>query len=131
MPRSDGRCSFAMLAVLLGIADAQQQRLVASNRSLYLDGSGPVLLRAVWYSPLPWGNDDDLFFRTAVYTSEYSQMFERDLRLMSAMGANAVRLHGFMGVTDRGGRHEAYVPIGVYDADLGLLHGRAGAFFIW
>ena len=48
-------------------------------------------------------------FAAAAYETEFTTLFNRDLDLIAAMGANAVRLHGFMGVADGGARHEAFL----------------------
>ena len=97
----------ALLAALL--AGSAGQRLVAQNRSLLLDGVSPHFFRAVLYSPAPWGTDDDLYFKTDYYASHWPALFERDLRLMALMGANAVRLQGSFGITQYLGRHTAFL----------------------
>ena len=85
--------------LLFSSARGDGARLGAQNRSLYLDGaSEPFTLRAVLYSPTPWGYDDDLHYHTAVYESDYEAIFARDLDLIVSLGANAVRIHGFLGV---------------------------------
>jgi hypothetical protein len=87
---------------------AAAERLSSHNRTLLLDGV-PHLLRAVLYSPTLWGYDNDLWFRTPYYGSAYPAIFERDLDLMSALGANAVRIHGFFSVADSGQKHAAFL----------------------
>ena len=96
---------------LLVLSVAHAARLTAgSNRRLLLDlAPSPFILKAVLYSPTPWGYDDDLHYRTAVYQADYAAIFNRDLDLIAALGANAVRLHGFMGVADAGGQHRAFL----------------------
>ena len=96
-----GVCALASL-LLFSSARVDGARLVAQNRSLFLDGaSEPFTLRAVLYSPTPWGYDDDLHYHTAVYESDYEAIFARDLDLIVSLGANAVRIHGFLGVADQ------------------------------
>lgn len=89
-------------ALLLLAAVAHGTRLTARNNSLILNGeTTPFVLRAVLYSPTPWGYDDELYYQTGVYASTYAALFERDLDLIATLGANAVRLHGFMGIADQ------------------------------
>ena len=43
--------------------------------------------------------------------AEWPALFARDLDLISSLGANAVRLHGFFSVTDGGGKHGAFLDM--------------------
>ena len=109
------RLLIVVLAVLVKLTPAP--RITATGNQLILDGasSTPYELRAVYYSPTPWGLDDALYYQQQpMYDAEYASVFERDLDLISAMGANAVRLHGFMGVAEGGNtpdqrRHQAFL----------------------
>jgi RHS repeat-associated protein len=71
----------------------RQPSLVATNgRQLMVNGA-PFTVKGVVYSPVPIGIDPET---TAPYgdyfTSDYSDIFERDLPLLRDMGANTVRL---------------------------------------
>ncbi|KAL1523263.1 hypothetical protein AB1Y20_018213 [Prymnesium parvum] len=110
----------APLLALVTLCAAQTARLVARNRSLHLDGNGPHFFRAVLYSPTPWGADEDLFFKTDYYNAHWPALFERDLQLMADMGANAVRLHGFFGVTNGLGRHTDFLDA-AYKQNISVL----------
>ena len=98
-------------------APAGAMRLTASGRSLQLapDNSGqstpvgPWLMRGISYSPLPWGFDTDIFQRTRIYEESYLPLFVRDLDIIKAMGANAVRIPGYMGLAADGGRHTDFL----------------------
>ena len=91
-------------------ASAQTQRLVARNESLILDaGAKPTNLRAVLYSPTPWGYDADLYYKVGYEAAQWSALFSRDLDLMLSLGANAVRLHGFFGIANNGDKHTAFL----------------------
>ena len=86
------------------------QRLVALNQSLILDaGAKPTQLRAVLYSPTPWGYDDELYYKAGGYEAQWPALFSRDLDLMHSLGANAVRLHGFFGIANSGEKHTAFL----------------------
>ena len=64
------------LSLLLLLPSAHGARLAATaNGTLALDGETPFTLRAILYSPTPWGYDEDLHYHNADYTS----IFERDL----------------------------------------------------
>ncbi|KAL1529855.1 hypothetical protein AB1Y20_000786 [Prymnesium parvum] len=97
------------IAALVCGAAAQTARLAARNRSLFLDGQGPHFFRAVLYSPTAWGADDDIYFQTGYYQRQWPELFARDVQLMSLMGANAVRLHGFFGIANNLRRHTAFL----------------------
>ncbi|KAL1530138.1 hypothetical protein AB1Y20_001054 [Prymnesium parvum] len=97
-------------ALALGLlAVSNGLRLVAQNRSLYLDGKGPHFFRAIQYSPTPWGIDSDIALKTDYYRSEWPALFERDLRLMSLMGVNAVKLTSSFGSPANSGPHTAFL----------------------
>ena len=98
-----------MLAALLSVARAA--RLTAgADRRLVLDSvPSPFILKAVLYSPTPWGYDEDMYYQSGAYATDYAAMFNRDLALIVSLGANAVRIHGFMGVTSAGGQHTAFL----------------------
>ena len=83
-------------------------RLVSTNSTLLLDGS-PHQLHAVLYTPTPWGFDKDLFYQTPHYEADYDAIFTRDLNLMQELGANAIRIHGFLSVADGGQQHKAFL----------------------
>lgn len=100
--------SFRALALGL-LAVSNGLRLVAQNRSLYLDGKGPHFFRAIQYSPTPWGIDSDIALKTDYYRSEWPALFERDLRLMSLMGVNAVKLTSSFGSPANSGPHTAFL----------------------
>lgn len=93
----------------LVITFAQVFRLSCRNRSLFLDGAGPHFFRAVLYSPAPWGTDSDLYYQTEYYKSHWPALFERDLRMIALMGANAVRVHSSFGIANNLGRHTAFL----------------------
>lgn len=96
----------AACSLVLGVAAAP--RLTVNGSDLSLDGK-LFQLRAVLYSPTPWGYDDDLFYRTASYSTVWPALFARDLDLIASLGANAVRIHGFLGVASDGGKHDAFL----------------------
>ncbi|KAL3933770.1 MAG: hypothetical protein SGPRY_000134 [Prymnesium sp.] len=98
-----------LLAAGFSAAAGQVSRLTFVNRSVYLDGSGPHFFRAVYYSPTPWISDEDLFYKTQYYWTYWPSLFERDVRLMSLMGANAVRIHGTFSVSNNLGQHGAFL----------------------
>ena len=108
-------CRPALLCALLGFCTrvgAQSGRLVPSvlsPRELELDGQGPVLVRAVLYSPTFWGPDDSLYYQVPAQQSAWAEIFQRDLRLIRAMGANAVRVHGFAAIAHNSQRHDAFL----------------------
>ena len=92
-----------MLASLLAAATAQTPRLLTQNGGVYLDGlhGAPHFFRAVQYSAAPWGSyaDNDLQFKTEYYASHWPALFDRDMEMISLMGANAVRIDGSFGTS--------------------------------
>ncbi|KAL3904122.1 MAG: hypothetical protein SGPRY_011408 [Prymnesium sp.] len=87
-------------------------RLTSFNRSLFLDSIGPKYFRAVYYSPTPWGYDAILASQQGYYTSYWPSLFERDVRMMSLMGVNAIRIPGFFSLTsysNDGRRHFTFL----------------------
>eukprot|EP00966_Prymnesium_polylepis_P333386 7388854-Prymnesium_polylepis.1 len=91
-----------MLASLVAAATAQTPRLLVHNGGLYLDDlqGAPHFFRAVQYSPAPWGPaDNDLKFKTDYYASHWPALFDRDMEMVSLMGANAVRIDGWFGTS--------------------------------
>ena len=98
-----------LITAALSVPRLAGVELVGETDQLTLDGSGPYQLRAVLFSPTFWGFDDDLYYQTPYYGTHWPTLFERDLDVLSALGANAIRLHGYFGVTNNGGRHEAFL----------------------
>ena len=82
-----------LLMALLGTAPAHGDLRVSGRSLLLPDSATPHLLRAVLYSPTPWGADGRL--SDAAESTVWMEVFERDLALMNAMGVNALRLPGF------------------------------------
>lgn len=65
------------------------------NRELTLNGE-PLFVRGVCYQPAPIGDDPSASQPFGDYfTSNYSSLWERDLPLLRAMGANAIRVYGW------------------------------------
>lgn len=116
-----------MLAAAFPDVAAQVSRLSFNNRSIYLDDKGPHFFRAVYYSPTPWIIDDDLFAKTEYYETYWPSLFERDIRLMALMGANAVRIHGTFAVSDQLGKHTAFLDA-AYNQDISVFlnYGMSG-----
>lgn len=97
-----------LAAAFSGVA-AQGSRLTTFNRSIYLDGNGPHFFRAVYYSPTPWLDDADVYFKTEYYQEHWPSLFQRDIQLMGLMGANAIRIHGTFGISNNLGRHTVFL----------------------
>ncbi|KAL3931857.1 MAG: hypothetical protein SGPRY_000951 [Prymnesium sp.] len=98
-----------LLAAGFSAAAGQVSRLTFVNRSVYLDGSGPHFFRAVHYSPTPWINDDDMYYQTGYYWTYWPSLFERDVRLMSLLGINAVRINSAFATSGNLGKHPAFL----------------------
>lgn len=65
---------------------------VNGKQTLFVNGSS-FTVRGVIYSPVPIGDDPELFSPYGDYfTEEYKEIYERDLPLIRQMGANTVRL---------------------------------------
>lgn len=65
------------------------------DREVILDGE-PFLGRGVAYQPTPLGDDPSASQPFGDYfTSAYSSLWERDLPLLRAMGANIIRIYGW------------------------------------
>ena len=74
---------------------APRLQRVPSTAYLLLDCT-PWLMRAISYSPVPYGEDPSYFEPFGDYfTDAFSGIFDRDLALLEAMGANAVRLYAW------------------------------------
>ena len=72
-----------------------KNRLQRDGRRLLLDGQ-PTLLRAICYSPVPVGHDPGYAEPWGDYfTTQYEDIFTRDIELFVAMGANTIRLYTF------------------------------------
>lgn len=102
----------ALLLFLPLAAPQPVARLTSFNRSLFLDSIGPKYFRAVYYSPTPWGYDAILASQQGYYTSYWPSLFERDVRMMSLMGVNAIRIPGFFSLTsysNDGRRHFTFL----------------------
>eukprot|EP00966_Prymnesium_polylepis_P289406 6685218-Prymnesium_polylepis.2 len=72
-----------------------QNRMQRVGRTLWLDGR-PMLLRAICYSPAPVGHDPGYGEPYGDYfTTQFEDIFMRDIKLFVAMGANTIRLYTF------------------------------------
>lgn len=93
---------FSCLSLL--VASVHARRVEVKGRQLILDGK-PSLLRGVCYSPVPI--NESVYFAPYgdYFTSEYSFIWLRDLPLIKAMGANIVRIYGWLPEND----HSAFL----------------------
>ena len=72
-----------------------QNRMMPHGRALWLDGA-PLLVRGICYSPVPVGHDPGYGEPWGDYfTTEYYEIFQRDIKLFVEMGANTIRLYTF------------------------------------
>jgi len=70
------------------------------GRRLLVNGQ-PFTIQGVGYSPVPIGVDPEIAPPYGdYYTSNYSSIYERDLPLLRAMGANTIRLWGWNNSAD-------------------------------
>ncbi len=78
----------------------QSPAVTVSGRRILVDGL-PVLIRGVGYAPTPIGDDPETMSPNGDYfTTAYSPIYQRDLPLLRAMGANTIRLWGWNNSAD-------------------------------
>lgn len=66
-----------------------------------MSGAEPLFVKGVCYSPAPIGINAAFSYPFGDYfTKEYSGLWRRDLPLLSAMGANALRIYGWNNTAD-------------------------------
>eukprot|EP00808_Paulinella_micropora_P014415 g67629.t1 len=94
--------------------------VVADGTRILIDGK-PFFIKGVCYSPAPIGESPVAGMPYGDYfTAEYSRMWERDLPLIKAMGANTVRIyswnvsHDHTPFLDAAHRHGLYVMVTYY-----------------
>ena len=76
--------------------------VTASGRQLLVN-SDPFTVKGVVYTPVPVGADPETappYGYGDYYTSAYSSIYNRDLPLLSAMGANTIRVLGWDNLAD-------------------------------
>ena len=86
-----------LAACLAGTASAKRAEVV--GRQLIIDGK-PTLLKGVCYSPVPI--NQSVYFEPYgdYFTADYSFIWLRDLPLIKAMGANVLRVYGWLPQND-------------------------------
>ena len=78
----------------------QPSNIATSGRQLTMN-SAPFLVKGVVYSPVPIGADPETMPPYGDYfTSDYSNIYSRDLPLLRQMGANAVSISSWGGSAD-------------------------------
>ena len=96
-----------------------ESRMEVYGRQILLDGE-VWIMRGICYSPSPFGSDPGYGEPWGDYfTTQYVQIFERDIKLMVEMGANTIRLYTYK----RSRRHSEFM-------DMAMSHNLAivGAF---
>lgn len=85
-----------VVSLVCGVAS---KRAKVVGRQLYIDGKATIL-RGVCYSPVPI--NESVYFSPYgdYFTNDYSFLWLRDLPLIKAMGANILRVYGWLPEND-------------------------------
>ncbi|KAL1511667.1 hypothetical protein AB1Y20_004957 [Prymnesium parvum] len=101
----------ALLATWLAGAEGRRAQVV--GRQLILEGK-PTMLRGVCYSPVPINQSVYFSPYGDYFTSDYSFIWLRDLPLIKAMGANVLRVYGWLLENDHSDFLDAVTANGLY-----------------
>ena len=100
-----------LLACLVSGAAGLRAEIV--GRQLILDGT-PTTLRGICYSPVPVNQSVYFAPYGDYFTSDYSFIWLRDLPLIKAMGANVLRVYGWLSENDHSDFLDAVSAHGLY-----------------
>jgi hypothetical protein len=91
-----GRHSVILVGIFLGLLDLHAASgFTTAGRRILRDGS-PFFAQGVCYQPTPIGNNNTTGEPHGdYYTANYSAIYNRDLPLLRAMGANVIRVYGW------------------------------------
>ncbi|MEW6419257.1 MAG: LamG-like jellyroll fold domain-containing protein [Nitrospirota bacterium] len=92
---ASGNVETASAGVNVTVYFRQPTPVTIEGRQLLVNGN-PLTIKGVGYSPVPIGDDPETTSPYGDYfTSDYSNIYDRDLPLLRQMGANTVRLWGW------------------------------------
>src|SRR4051794_2977665 len=85
---------FITLTFVLIVSTKCSVSLSSDGRSILVDGN-KFFIRGINYSPVPIGEDVNYFPYGDYFTLDYAYQWERDLKLIKAMGANIIRIYAW------------------------------------
>ena len=89
----------SLLSLLVLAGSASAKRVEVRGRQLLLDGQ-PFEVRGICYSPTPINASVHFAPYGDYFTADFSFIWLRDLRLIKAMGANMLRVYGWLPEND-------------------------------
>jgi len=93
------RLARSLLSLLVLAGSASAKRVEVRGRQLLLDGQ-PFEVRGICYSPTPINASVHFAPYGDYFTADFSFIWLRDLRLIKAMGANMLRVYGWLPEND-------------------------------
>jgi hypothetical protein len=105
------RCEILLACCLLVGVSGRRAEVV--GRQLILDGT-PTLFKGICYSPVPINQSVYFSPYGDYFTSDFSFIWLRDLPLIKAMGANVLRVYGWLPENDHSDFLDAVSEHGLY-----------------